>query len=535
MNVELMFVLLFSVATAVAIVARWLKLPYTVALVLAGLLIGSAHLVEAPHLTRELLFAVILPGLLFEAAFHLEFRRFWADKVTIGSLAVPGLVVSVALTALLLLWLTGVFHFAENFSLGSALVFGALISATDPIAVIGLFKLVGAPKRLATLVEGESLVNDGTGVVLFTIALALASGQEVTFWSGLADFVRIAGLGIVVGAAIGYAASLVILKIDEAMLELTVTMIAAYGSFAIAEHFGVSGVMATVTAGLLCGNYAARVGMSPTTRVAVETFWEYLAFALNSMVFLLIGLEVEIGEVLSSWQPIVIAFIATLAGRFAVVFAVTTLMRRSAAPVLFKESVVLGWAGLRGALSMVLVLSLPYSFEHRAFLLHLTFGVVLLSIFIQGLTMSPLLRRLGLVSSPTGEKAVWAELRAKAHSTRAGLKELERLRATVSMPAVTYDELKAELVERQHAAEAQLTELRGSKRWLETEDVRDWRRSLMRAERQAVLDAQRHGSVADESAARLIAEIDAGLSSLEQHQPEQTAPVKAPAESKSIT
>jgi monovalent cation:H+ antiporter, CPA1 family len=403
----------------------------------------------------------------------------------------------------------------EGFSLSHALVFGALISATDPIAVVGLFKVLGAPRRLVTLVEGESLVNDGTGVVVFTIALAVAAGERVTVLSGLVDFLRIAGLGVLVGLLAGWAVAQVIVRIDEAMLELTLTMIAAYGSFAIAEQLHVSGVMATVSAGMVCGSYAARVGMSPTTRVAVETFWEYVAFALNSMVFLLIGLEVDLSSLLASWQPVLVAFAATMVGRFAVVFGVSALLRRTRSPVSWKEGVVLGWAGLRGALSMVLALSLPESFEYRTLLIHMTFGVVLLSILLQGLSMGTLLRRLGLVGRRSEEQAAWAELRAQTGATRAALQELERLAGSGAMLAVSYEALKAELVGRQRVAEDELANLRRSRDWIDAEELGEWRRRLLHAERQAVLEAQREGSLTDEGSARLLADIDARLTALE--------------------
>lgn len=174
------------------------------------------------------------------------------------------------------------------------LVFGALIASTDPIAVVGLFKSLGAPKRLAVLVEGESLLNDGTAVVLFTLILGIAQGQEVSTGAAVLDFVKVVGMGVLIGVAMGFAVSKVIQRVEEPMIEITLTTIAAYGSFVAAEQLHYSGVIATVTAGMICGNYAVRTGMGPTTRIAVESFWEYVAFALNSIVFLLIGFEVHV-------------------------------------------------------------------------------------------------------------------------------------------------------------------------------------------------------------------------------------------------
>ena len=186
-------------------------------------------------------------------------------------------------------------HFVQDFTWKHALVFGALISATDPIAVVAIFRTLGVPKRLAVLLDGESLLNDGTAIVFFTLSLARVTGTEVTA-GGLAwDFVRIVGMGALIGTGVGLGASQIIKQVDDPMIEISLTTIAAYGSFLTAEHFHYSGVIAAVAAGMFCGNYAARVGMSPSTRVAVEAFWEYVAFALNSIVFLLMALRFNSG------------------------------------------------------------------------------------------------------------------------------------------------------------------------------------------------------------------------------------------------
>ena len=294
MHFEIAFVFLFSIATAVAIAASRFKVPYTVSLVIAGLVLGATHAFEAPHLTKELLFAVVLPGLLFEAAFHLELKKFLNNKVAIHSLAVPGVIAAIVATGLILTPVADALHITERFTLMHGLVFGALIAATDPIAVVGLFKSLGAPKRLAVLVEGESLLNDGTAVVLFTLILGMAAGGELSIAGAGLQFAKVVGMGALIGLAFGFGASQLIHRVDDPMVEITATTIAAYGSFAVAEQFHYSGVIATVAAGMLCGNFAARTGMTPSTRIAVESFWEYLSFALNSLVFLLIGFEVDL-------------------------------------------------------------------------------------------------------------------------------------------------------------------------------------------------------------------------------------------------
>jgi monovalent cation:H+ antiporter, CPA1 family len=394
MNLATAPVLLLTVAMGVALLARRLRLPYTVALVIAGLALGTAHLMPPPQLTRELLYSVFLPGLLFEAAFHLDGGDFWRNKGAIMTLAVPGVVLAIAMTAPLLSWAPARLGWTSGLTWPAALVFAALIAATDPIAVVALFRVVGAPRRLAIVVDGESLVNDGTAVVLYTLAVGFASGATWSISGASLDFVRVVGLGVALGAALGFAVSMIITRIDDPLVEITLTTIAAYASFIVAEQFHASGVLATVTAGILCGSYAAPRGMSASTLVAVKSFWQYVAFALNSMVFLLIGLDVHIGQLLESWRSILLAYAIAMSVRGAVVFLTLAILRRTRERMEWTWGLVLTWGGLRGALSMVLALALADSFPDRWRVVRVTFGVVLLSILVNGLTVAPLLRRL---------------------------------------------------------------------------------------------------------------------------------------------
>jgi CPA1 family monovalent cation:H+ antiporter len=388
-------ILLFTAATAVAIASRRLEIPYTVALVLAGLGLGATHAIRGLHLTKELLYSFFLPGLVFEAAYHLKLSELRENARTILALAVPGVLVAIAVTATLLVTSSTFAEVESGFGWPHALVFAALIAATDPIAVVALFKSLGAPPRLTLLVEAESLVNDGTTIVLFTIVYGAVSGGGISVARAVLEFVEVVGLGLLVGAVVGLATSHIIGRVDDPMIEISLTTIAAYGSFVVAEELGLSGVIATVSAGMICGNIAPR-GMSPATRVAVESFWNYVAFALNSLVFLLIGLEVHIGRLVSEWRPILVAFVAVTGGRAFVVFLATVFLRWTREAIPWRWSVVLTWGGLRGALSMVLALALDPEFPHREIIVTMTFGVVLLSIVLQGITAEPLLRLLGL-------------------------------------------------------------------------------------------------------------------------------------------
>lgn len=512
-NLDLVVVALFGVATVVALVVRRLVVPYTVGLVVAGLLIGATHSFRPPHLTKQLLFAVFLPGLLFEAAFHLDFARFWRSKLSIVALAVPGVVASMAVTAALLTPVVGALHFVQDFRFIYAVVFAALVAATDPIAVVAVFKKLGVPSRLGVLVEGESLLNDGTAVVFFGLVLGMATGNGVSLGGAALEFARVVGGGFLIGGSVGWGLARVIRRVDDAMIEITLTMLAAYGSFVAAEHFHVSGVIATVTAGMICGNYAAKSGMSPSTRMAVETFWEYLAFALNSIVFLLIGFEVDLPVMLASWKPIVAGFIALTIGRAVVVAAVSVSTRHTRERLPWRWAAVLTWGGLRGGLSMVLALSLPWSFPHRDVLIAMTFGVVVLSIVVQGVSMAPFLRGLGVVKEDRGRRGYHLQ-RGEVLAARAALGKLDQVADTLAVAPDLVSDVRKEYERRLKTAEQALSGAVREEAALREEVLTRLRRHLVTVERNAVRDAARQGLLEEGVAQELTGKLDAAATSL---------------------
>jgi CPA1 family monovalent cation:H+ antiporter len=268
-----------------------LRLPYTVALVLVGLLITFRQPLEI-ELTPEIILALFVPPLVFEAAFHVEFRRLREALLPILVLAIPGVLLTTVIVGYIISAGLGI-------SLSSALVFGALIAATDPVAVVALFRQIGAPKQLSVIVEGESLFNDGTPIVVFNLMLAAAlpaaggSTQTGGIVAGIVDIVRVSAGGVVIGAGLGWLVAQLIARLDDYLIETTLTTVLAFGAYLVAERLHVSGVLAVVTAGIISGNYGPQ-GMSPTTRIVLFNFWEYLAFVANSLVFLLIGLDVNL-------------------------------------------------------------------------------------------------------------------------------------------------------------------------------------------------------------------------------------------------
>ena len=386
-------ILLIVIATAVALVTRRVPVPYTAALVLTGIALAALHLVEPPHLTRELLFAVFLPGLVFEAAFHLSYDDLRQNARAIAALAIPGVAVNIAITAAILMASRALFGTSLELGWRQALTFAAIVAATDPIAVVALVRSLGAPRRLSLLLEAESLLNDGTAIIFFGLVLAATAGTAIGGLALTVDFFRIVGVGTVVGLAVGAAASRLTRVVDEVVIEITLTVIAAYGSFVRADQVGGSGVIATVVAGVICGNHGLRSGMSASTRAAAQSFWDYVAFLLNSIVFLLIGFAVQLPSLLHHVPLVVAALVAGWIARGVIVGGVAGALAMTSERIPRAWVVPLIWGGLRGGLAMVLALSLPADFIGRDLVITATFGVVLVSILLQGTTMAPLLRR----------------------------------------------------------------------------------------------------------------------------------------------
>lgn len=383
--------LLLLIAAVVAIVSRRLRLPYSVGLVTAGIVLALLPFAPRITLTKELLFTVLLPPLIFEAAFYLNWKELRRDLGVIVVLATLGVLLSAAITA------AGM-HFLADWPWTAAVVFGVLIAATDPVSAIATFKEAGARGRLLLLVESESLFNDGIAAVAFGVALELALGHSLTPGQMALQLVLSAGGGILCGAAIAGAMLLLAGRTQDHLVEIAFTTVAAYGSFLAAEKLHVSGVLATLTAGIMLGNIKS-LGITSRGREAVEAFWEYAAFASNSFVFLLIGMREAHQNFFSAWRVVLLAIALVTLGRAAAVYSCCALFAQSANRVPARHQHVLFWGGLRGALALALALALPPEVPQRDLIVTASFAVVAFSVFVQGLTITPLLRRFGEIST----------------------------------------------------------------------------------------------------------------------------------------
>jgi CPA1 family monovalent cation:H+ antiporter len=507
-EIESLIVLLVLIATLVAIAVRRIRLPHTVALVLVGLAITVRQPLDIIELTPELILSLFVPPLIFEAAFHLDLRLLRENLSSILVLAVPGVLISALLVG-------GIVSLATGLPIATAIVFGALIAATDPVAVVALFRELGVPRRLATAVEGESLFNDGTAIVIFQIALGVALTGNFDPTRGVFDFFEIAFGGMAVGLALGWLVAQLIARIDDRLIASTLTTLLAYGAFILAELLHVSGVLAVVIAGILAGNLGTSRS-SPTTKNMIFTLWEFLGFIANSIVFLLIGLEVDLAELWADLGPIAAAVLAVLVSRALVVYGFNWLISlvRGRPQMHSTWRHVFFWGGLRGAISLALALSLPTALGNRQTLLSMAFGVLLFTLMVQGTTIRSLLGRLGLTRRPDH---IYQRERALARTlaVQGGLRRLEQMRQNGIMHDEIWMALRDDYLEEQTELTEKMSDLFVDHAELEREALLQAQREALLGEQSALLDALRQGLISDEVFSELRSEVDKRLEAMD--------------------
>lgn len=502
------FVSLLLIAAATALAVKWIRVPYSIALVIVGLFIGLCHLLPRVELDPAIMLLVFLPGLLFEASWNLDLKRLKYDWLPIGLLATIGVLISMSVTALIMQQFGG-------FALVPALLFGAILSATDPISVIALFKKIGVDRRLTVLVDGESLFNDGTAVVLFRIILGAALGGALANPLAVGTSLIVVSVGgVLVGLASGVIASKITKLFDDHLMEITLTTILAYGSYLVAEQLNVSPVLAVVVAGIVMGNYGSRTSMSPGTRLAVNAFWQYIAFAMNSIVFLLIGLQLKYELLVKYAAQIGVGILAIVIARCILVYALVNVVgikRRWRMP--FKWQHILVWGGLRGALSMAMALSLPASIADREAIIVTVFGVVLFTLLVPGLTVEPLIKLLKMDASDFTLKQYRA-LKGELISINAALDHLKILHKSRQISDKTYDRLKGELDADALRVSRSIDDLHLSNVAIQQLELSEVGLELVQVRKDKILFLTREGRISDDDADELGAKLDERMQQL---------------------
>ncbi|MBM0743115.1 cation:proton antiporter [Phormidium sp. CLA17] len=394
---QFLMVLLVALSAAILpkIVTSLRQFPYTLLLVIVGL--GLALLdVRLISLSPGMILLLFLPPLLFEAAWNMKWEDLRQEVIPSGLFAIGGVFVSIAGVGWAL-------HQWVSVPWITALLVGSCLSATDSASVIGLFRELGAGKRLTTLLEGESLFNDGASVVAFGVLVELAvDAHPVDSSTIILHFLVVTSIGLGVGGLIGACIAFLAQRYTLSWVEQSLTLVTAYGTYLLVEELGGSGVIGVVAAGLMLGNFSSLPGVPPIKRATITEFWEFLVFFVNSIVFLLLGDQIQLPRLIQNFETTAIAILAIVVSRAITIYGFSLISGwLTKTTISLPEQTVIWWAGLRGGVSIALALSIPVAVVGREEIIANSFGVVLFTLLVQGLTTKTLLEKLNLLEDQT--------------------------------------------------------------------------------------------------------------------------------------
>lgn len=496
---------LLLIASAVGLLANRLRIHYNIALVLAGVLVGAAPWLAKATLDPEIVIHVFLPILLFEAAISTDLRRLRESLQPVLLLALPGMILSVAVAGL-------VAHEGLGLAWPVALLLGSILAATDTIAVIATIRKVHAPSRLATILESDSLFNDGTALVAFSTVLAVVMRGRFDLMESLSELAWVVLGGLLIGLLVGSLASLIVRRTEEHRFEIMLTVITTYGSWLLAERLHASPVLAVVVAGITFGT-AGWGGLTPTGRVAIRSVWEVASFGVNSVVFLLIGLQVDFPSLLAAAPAIGWGLLALTLARAASVYLTLLPLQFTSQRVPLSWQHLLVWGNLKGSLSMALAVSLPAAVPHRELITTIVFGCAIVSLTVQGLSLAPVARALGLGRVPEAEQR-WQEQQAHLLAARAGQAELDRLQHLGLVPLGVFQRLRAAYQRTIAHSEKRLRDLVTVHTGEEERQTHAVRRQLLAVEKEAIRRAANSGMLGEEVAAGVTLDVDRAIANL---------------------
>ena len=508
---------LFAVAAVVSVaVERYVAIPYTIGLVLAGLVVSVLDLPLSVELTEEFILLVVLPTLVFQSAINIDGESFREELRPVLTLSVLGLVLSVLVVGATAPALFG-------FSPAIALLLGAILMPTDPVSVVALFDELGAPERLSVLVEGESLLNDGVAIVLYTVLLGVVVEAEtrdvpVADLVTTAELVRDVGVGIVgamvggavLGGLVGYAAYRVVALTDDATTGILVTFLVAYGAYVAAEELAASGVIATLAAGLFLSRRSAVESIAARTRLRLGAVWETAAFLANTLIFVAIGIETPIPLLVANADAILIAVVLVFLARAVVVYPLVGVHNRLSVDTISRSyQHVMVWAGIHASVPIALVLGLPESLPAslREELLALVFGVATVTLLVQGLTVGSLVERLGIVTKSEAEQ-VYELLVGRLHGVDAAIEAAEEYHEHDDMPTPLYEDAVADYQAERDRLDRRISRLiEESPELREKEELLDERR-LLQHEELGIRNAMERGVVSREAGEKLLEAVE---------------------------
>ncbi|PIY35347.1 MAG: Na+/H+ antiporter [Candidatus Aenigmarchaeota archaeon CG_4_10_14_3_um_filter_37_21] len=497
---------LFIITIIVSLIAKQIKFPYTIALVLIGFLISVLNLPIKFVFNPEVIFFIFLPPLIFEGAYHMDFQELKRNIKPISAFAIFGVLLSTFFVGFLLNKFLG-------FPWHTAFLFGAIISPTDPISVLAIFKKVRVPKRLSVILEGESIFNDGVGIVLFRIILGLIATGTFSIINSISGFLASSVEGIVLGIAVGLLAVEIIKKVDDHLLELLITIIVAYGCFLLGDSFHISGIVAIAVAGLIIGDKKTKI-MKPSAQISIFTFWEFAVFIVNSLIFLLIGLKLRIGTFISNFSLILAVSLIVLLSRFLSVYLLSGILNRFNQKITKKWKFVISMGGLRGSIPIALALSLPITFEYYDIFASVIFGVVVISIVFGGLSLIPIIDKLKLRKRADIEFEYEYNV-GKIIGYRSSLEELERLLNSGRISKKVFENIKSNYIKKLKETEVKVDDL-----FLKEENINKNQsliimRSLLLSQKSAIKEAEINGLISIKISRQLINDIDTKLSEIE--------------------
>ncbi|HSL33940.1 MAG TPA: Na+/H+ antiporter [Candidatus Limnocylindrales bacterium] len=515
--IEIVFILL-AAATALAILARRFGIPYPILLVLGGLAVGFVPGLPRVELEPELVFLLFLPPILFGAGYFTSIRDFKANLRAITLLSVGLVLTTTAVVGLV------AFALVPTLGLAGAFVLGAIVAPPDAVAATSIFQRLGVPRRAVTILEGESLVNDATALVAYRLAVvAVTTGAFSIAEAGL-TFVAVATGGTLLGLAIGFVVSKLLMRVDDPVFSVVITFLAPIAAYLPAERLGLSGVLATVAAGIWVGRHAPR-NMSSSVRVAGVAAWQVLLFLINGAVFILIGLQLPtVLEGLGDRSPgeligIAVAIsITAILVRIVWVFPATYVPRALSAGIRAREAYprprnvfLVSWAGMRGVVSLAAALALPMAtqagapFPERNLIIFLTFAVILATLVGQGLTLPLVIRGLRIVADGGDDHE---ESHARMAAADAAARRIEELATEWPDHRELIDALRAQYDHRARDIERHHTEGPADESEREQLEHRIIRSAVIDAEREALLELRETGGIRDEIFRRVERDLD---------------------------